>query len=79
VLGNIQLLLLNAEEFSPEIRDKLIAVEKSALKIKEVTQNLMRIIEPSVIEYTTGLKMVDLQKSLLKTEDDEKKDKEKDK
>ncbi len=79
VLGNIQLLLLNAEEFSPEIRDKLRAVETSALKIKEVTQNLMRIIEPSVIEYTTGLKMVDLQKSLLKSEDDDKQDKKKDK
>lgn len=77
VLGNIQLLLLNAEEFSPDIMEKLKAVETSALKIKEVTQNLMRIIEPSVIEYTTGLKMVDLERSLLKPEDDKKKEKDK--
>jgi K+-sensing histidine kinase KdpD len=79
VLGNIQLLLLNADEFSPDIMEKLKAVETSALKIKEVTQNLMRIIEPSVIEYTTGLKMVDLQRSLMKSEDDERKEKEKEK
>ncbi len=65
VLGNIQLLLLNADEYSPETRAKLKAVEESALKIKEVTQNLMRVIEPSVVEYTTGLKMVDLTKSRL--------------
>jgi K+-sensing histidine kinase KdpD len=66
VLGNIQLLLLNADDYPPEMRAKLRAVEESALKIKEVTQNLMRVIEPSVVEYTTGLKMVDLARSKLK-------------
>jgi K+-sensing histidine kinase KdpD len=76
VLGNIQLLLLNADKFSPEITAKLKAVEESALKIKDVTQNLMRIIEPSVVEYTTGLKMVDLAKSKL---DEKFKDKGEDK
>lgn len=70
VLGNIQLLLLNTDEFSPETRNKLKSVEESAMKIKEVTQNLMRIIEPSVIEYTTGLKMVDLEKSIKKPEEE---------
>jgi hypothetical protein len=34
----------------------------------------MKIVEPSVIEYTTGLKMVDLSKSILqKTEGEDKK------
>lgn len=65
VLGNIQLLLLNADELAPHVVQKLKAVEASALKIKEVTQNLMRITEPSVVEYTTGLKMVDLEHSIL--------------
>ncbi len=77
VLGNIQLLLLNSREFSPETLAKLKAVEQSALKIKDVTQNLMKIIEPSVIEYTTGLKMIDLEKS-RKQEDIPDEGKEKD-
>jgi len=79
VLGNVQLLLLNAQELSPDIRGKLKAVEESALRIKEVTQNLMRIIEPSVIEYTTGLKMVDLEKSLKSMEQKKPEDSDKDK
>jgi K+-sensing histidine kinase KdpD len=69
VLGNIQLLLLNSDDMKPEMRTRLEAVEESALKIKEVTKNLMRIIEPSVVEYTTGLKMVDLNNSLKQAEE----------
>jgi signal transduction histidine kinase len=74
VLGNIQLVLMNADRLPADILTRLKAAEQSALKIKEVTQNLMKIVEPSVIEYTTGLKMVDLSKSILqKTEDENKK------
>jgi len=79
VLGNIQLLLLNADELTPHVVQKLKAVEESALKIKEVTQNLMRITEPSVVEYTTGLKMIDLEKSILGDAPKPKKDSDTDK
>ncbi|SYZ73315.1 putative Histidine kinase a protein [Candidatus Zixiibacteriota bacterium] len=60
VLGNIQLLLMRGDKLDDELRKKLKAVEESALRIKEVTQKLMKITEDRTTEYTDGIKMIDL-------------------
>ncbi len=63
VLGNAQLLLSKAAKLDKETQDKLKIIEDSALRIKEVTQNLMKIVEPIIVEYAGGVKMLDIQKS----------------
>ena len=66
VLGNAQLLLLQAKNLSPETVEKLKAIEESALRIREVTLRLMKIIEPVTVEYASGMKMIDIEKSKKK-------------
>jgi len=73
VLGNAQLLLLQGQKLSPEVVEKLKAIEESALRIREVTLRLMQIIEPVTVEYASGMRMIDIQKSKTKEEDKEKK------
>jgi signal transduction histidine kinase len=73
VLGNAQLLLLQAEKLTPEAVEKLKAIEESALRIREVTLRLMKIIEPVTVEYASGLKMIHIEKSKTKEEDKDKK------
>ncbi|MCI0530717.1 MAG: hypothetical protein L0Y74_02035 [candidate division Zixibacteria bacterium] len=72
VLGNAQLLLLLADKLSPEVVEKLKAIEESALRIREVTSRLMKIIEPVTVEYASGLKMIDIHKSKTKKDSEEK-------
>ncbi len=60
ILGNVQLLLLKRNDLDEELRTKLKTIEASALKIKDVTQKLMRISSPRSVEYTEGTKMLDL-------------------
>jgi len=60
ILGNVQLLLLNQDDLNEDLRSKLKTIEASALKIKDVTQRLMRITSPRSVEYSEGTKMLDL-------------------
>ncbi len=60
VLGNVQLLLMRGSDLDEETIRKLKVVEESAIRIKEVTQKLMKISNDNVTEYTSGSKMIDL-------------------
>ena len=60
ILGNVQLLLLKRDDLDKELAAKLKTIETSALKIKDVTQRLMRITSPRSVEYSEGTKMLDL-------------------
>lgn len=62
ILGNVQLLLLKNENLSDELKEKLKVIEISAMKIKDVTQRLMRLTTPRSVEYSDGTKMVDISK-----------------
>lgn len=71
ILGNTQLLLMNKDKLSKEAVTKLETIEKSAIQIREVTNQLMTIIEPVRKQYASGLEMIDVEKS--KKKPDEKK------
>ncbi|HOD67468.1 MAG TPA: histidine kinase dimerization/phospho-acceptor domain-containing protein [candidate division Zixibacteria bacterium] len=60
ILGNVQLLLLKRDDLDDELKAKLRTIEQSALKIKDVTQKLMRLTSPRSIDYSDGTKMIDL-------------------
>jgi K+-sensing histidine kinase KdpD len=60
ILGNVQLLLLKRKDLDPELTTKLKTIETSALRIKDVTQRLMRVTSPRTVEYTEGARMIDL-------------------
>jgi K+-sensing histidine kinase KdpD len=68
VLGNAQLLLSRKEGLDEETKEKLKIIEENALKIMNVTQTLMKIIEPVIVEYAGGVKMLDIRKSKKKEE-----------
>ena len=67
ILGNIQLLLLKHDDLDSGLRDKLKVVEESALKIRDVTQKLLRLTTPRSVPYSEGANMLDL------SDDDEEK------
>jgi len=60
ILGNIQLLLLKNDNLDNELRNKLKVVEESALKIRDVTQKLLRLTTPRSVPYSEGANMLDL-------------------
>ncbi len=60
ILGNVQLLLLKREDLDDDLKEKLKIIEASAMKIKDVTQRLMRLTTPRSVEYSDGTKMVDI-------------------
>lgn len=64
ILGNIQLLLLRHDDLDPRVAEKLRIVEQSAMKIRDVTQKLLRITSSKSVEYVGGT-------SMLKLPDDE--------
>ena len=63
ILGNAQLLLAKSEGLSDETKEKLKVIEKSALRIQDITQKLMKIKKPFSKEYAGGVKMLDIEKS----------------
>ena len=75
VLGYAQLLLSRPESLDQDTVDKLRKIEAGALRIKEVTNRLLKIVEPVVVRYAGSVRMVDLGQS--KTEEDKAKDEEK--
>lgn len=60
ILGNVQLLLLGKADLDSDLVDKLQTIETSALRIRDVTQRLLRISNPRSIDYAEGKKMLDL-------------------
>jgi len=60
VLGNAQLLRLRTKDLPPDVEEKLKIIEEAAGRIQEVTAALMRITEPATLEYTPGIKMLDI-------------------
>lgn len=60
VLGNTQLLLLQSDRLDAQLRKRLEDIERSALRIKEVTQRLLKQDGRRTTEYPGGLKMLDL-------------------
>jgi signal transduction histidine kinase len=60
VLGNLQLVLLKNKNLPEDVVNKLKTIENSANKIKEVTARLMAVSQAGSIEYTPGMKMIDL-------------------
>jgi hypothetical protein len=66
VLGNTQLLLLQKDKLPDDVATKINTIEKSALRIRQVTQKLMTIVEPITTNYTANLDMLDIEKSSSK-------------
>ena len=60
ILGNIQLLLRNQDNLNEEVVTKLKTIEISAERIREVTHRLLRVTTPRSVEYTEGIKMLDI-------------------
>ncbi len=60
ILGNVQLLMLKRDDLDEEIKAKLKTIETSAMKIRDVTQRLMRMTSPRTIDYSDGTRMVDI-------------------
>lgn len=60
VIGNAQLVRLRTKGLPPDVEEKLKIIEEAAGRIQEVTAALMRITEPATLEYTPGIKMLDI-------------------
>lgn len=65
ILGNTQLLLLERDNLSESVISKLETVEKSALRIRQVTKRLMQVVEPTTKKYTDCVNMLDIEKSSI--------------
>jgi hypothetical protein len=57
---------MNKDSLAPDIVSKLQTIERSAIKIRETTTQLMSIIEPVTGPYASGLEMIDIEKSKKK-------------
>ena len=60
VLGNTQLLLLQADTLDEQTKKRLRDIEKSALRIKDITHRLLKNRPHKTTEYPGGLRMLDL-------------------
>ncbi|MGH8016471.1 MAG: histidine kinase dimerization/phospho-acceptor domain-containing protein [Candidatus Zixiibacteriota bacterium] len=60
ILGNVQLLLSRPQGLSEDTVKKLRVVEESALKIRDVTQKLLKLTHVRSVEYSEGSTMLDL-------------------
>lgn len=60
ILGNVQLLLMKRKELDDELANKLKIIEISALKIRDVTQRLLKIRSVRSVDYADGTAMLDL-------------------
>jgi K+-sensing histidine kinase KdpD len=60
ILGNVQLLLLSRKDLDDDLVTKLKTIEASAMRIKDVTQRLLRITSVRSVDYTEGTSMLDL-------------------
>lgn len=69
VLGYAQLLLSQPEKLDQETLDKLKKIETGALRIKEVTNRLLKIVEPVIVKYAGEVHMVDIRQSKVKEDE----------
>ena len=60
ILGNVQLLLMKRTDLDEELVTKLKTIEISALKIRDVTQKLLRLTTVRSVDYSEGTQMLDL-------------------
>jgi signal transduction histidine kinase len=60
ILGNVQLLLSDKNELDTALKNKLGVIEASALKIRDVTQRLLRLTQARSVEYSEGASMLDI-------------------
>jgi len=60
IIGTVQLLIMHREDLDDELRSQLGVIEKSATRIKQVTQGLLRLTSAKTVEYTPGTRMIDL-------------------
>jgi len=60
ILGNVQLLLLKRDDLDDELSAKLKTIEASAMKIRDVTQRLLRLTTARSVPYAEGTSMLDL-------------------
>jgi len=63
ILGNTQLLLLQEDKLPADIISKISVIEKGALRIRNITQKLLSVVEPITTSYTNNLDMLDIDKS----------------
>ncbi len=70
VLGYVQLILSRPENLDSDTIDKLKKIETGALRIKEVTNRLLKIVEPAIVKYAGDVRMVDLDQSKIKEDED---------
>ncbi len=60
VLGYAELLLLQAENLPEEVRKKLEAIRRGAVRIRDVVRRLEGLREERTVEYLPGVSMIDL-------------------
>lgn len=60
VLGHAELLLAQAEALAPEVRQKLAAINRASLRIRDVVKRLEVIRDDRTVEYLPGVSMIDL-------------------
>jgi len=70
VLGYVQLILSRPENLDSDTIDKLKKIETGALRIKQVTNRLLKIVEPVIVKYAGDMRMVDLEQSKIKEDED---------
>jgi K+-sensing histidine kinase KdpD len=70
ILGNVQLLLMKREEMDSDLRRKLEIIEQSAVKIKDVTQKLLRLTTARSVNYANNTNMIDISNDKPKDDKD---------
>jgi DNA-binding response OmpR family regulator len=59
VLGYAELLLAQADALAPDVRKKLEAIRRAALRIRDVVRRL-EVVKDRTVEYVPGIQMTDL-------------------
>jgi len=60
ILGNVRLLLRDIGKLDVTVAEKLKTIEVSAERIVAVTRRLLRVTRPDSVEYTQGIRMLDI-------------------
>lgn len=60
ILGNVQLMLRDADRLDERLVAKLRTIEESAERIQKVTKKLLNVKNPRSIDYSDGIRMLDL-------------------
>jgi CheY-like chemotaxis protein len=61
ILGYAQLLLLEAKSLPEEVRKRVEAISRGAVRIRDVVRHLEDLREERTVEYLPGVSMTDLQ------------------